>query len=139
MNSLVFYLALALIIRAMYGPKAGSIAVVIALLIAFAVGFSRIYLGYHYLSDVVGGFAAGLRVAVGGGAGVREHPEDVGRPPVGTPSNASTDMNWLAFYRVQARLFWEWRATRLALIRRAVLSYIAAVIALLISPRSRTT
>ena len=25
-----------------------------------AIGLSRIYLGYHYLSDVVGGFAAGL-------------------------------------------------------------------------------
>ena len=60
MNSLVFYLGLALIIRTMYGPRAGAIAVPIALLIAFAVGFSRIYLGYHYLSDVVGGFAAGF-------------------------------------------------------------------------------
>jgi uncharacterized membrane protein YvlD (DUF360 family) len=40
--------------------------------------------------------------------------------------------DWPAFYRDQARLFWEWRATRLALIRRAVLSYLAAVAALLI-------
>jgi undecaprenyl-diphosphatase len=60
MNSLVFYLAVALIIRAVYGQRAGSIAVPLALLIALAVGLSRIYLGYHYLSDVVGGFAAGL-------------------------------------------------------------------------------
>ncbi|HEV8403617.1 MAG TPA: phosphatase PAP2 family protein [Candidatus Limnocylindrales bacterium] len=60
MNSLVFYLSVALIIRAVYGPRAGSIAVPLALLIALAVGLSRIYLGYHYLSDVVGGFAAGL-------------------------------------------------------------------------------
>jgi undecaprenyl-diphosphatase len=60
MNSLVFYLAVALIIRAVYGQRAGAIAVPLALLIAFAVGLSRIYLGYHYLSDVVGGFAAGL-------------------------------------------------------------------------------
>ena len=60
MNSLVFYLAIALIVWARLGRRAGSLAVAVALLIAVAVGFSRIYLGYHYLSDVVGGFAAGL-------------------------------------------------------------------------------
>ena len=60
MNSLVFYLAIAMIIWARSKPPAGAIAVIVALLIAIAVGFSRIYLGYHYLSDVVGGYAAGL-------------------------------------------------------------------------------
>ena len=60
MNSLVFYLAIALIIRARYGPRLGAIAIVLALVIAIAVGLSRIYLGYHYLSDVIGGLAAGL-------------------------------------------------------------------------------
>jgi len=39
---------------------------------------------------------------------------------------------WLAFYRDQARLIWEWRATRLSLIRRALLSYLAATAAILI-------
>jgi undecaprenyl-diphosphatase len=60
MNSLVFYLAIALIIWTRAKAPAGSIAVIAALLIAISVGLSRIYLGYHYLSDVVGGFAAGL-------------------------------------------------------------------------------
>ena len=60
MNSLVFYLAIALLIWVTYGRRAGSVAVVIALLVAVAIGSSRIYLGYHYLSDVIGGFAAGL-------------------------------------------------------------------------------
>lgn len=60
MNSLVVYLALALIAWVTYGRRAGSIAVVAALGMAIAVGFSRIYLGYHYPSDVVGGLAAGL-------------------------------------------------------------------------------
>jgi undecaprenyl-diphosphatase len=60
MNSLVFYLAIALIIWARAKPPAGSIAVIAAFVIAISVGFSRIYLGYHYLSDVVGGYAAGL-------------------------------------------------------------------------------
>jgi undecaprenyl-diphosphatase len=60
MNSLVFYLAIALIIWTRAKAPAGSIAVIAALLIAISVGLSRIYLGYHYLSDVIGGFAAGL-------------------------------------------------------------------------------
>jgi uncharacterized membrane protein YvlD (DUF360 family) len=37
-----------------------------------------------------------------------------------------------AFYRDQARLYWQWRATRLALLRRVLLSWIAAGLALLI-------
>jgi membrane-associated phospholipid phosphatase len=60
MNSLVFYLAVALIVWATFGKRPGALAVALALVIAVAIGFSRIYLGYHYLSDVVGGLAAGI-------------------------------------------------------------------------------
>ena len=41
-------------------------------------------------------------------------------------------MNWLAFYRDQARLIGAWRAPRLALIRRGLLSIVATGVALLI-------
>lgn len=60
MNSLVFYLAVALIVWVTYGRRIGIVAVAVAVIISISIGFSRIYLGYHYLSDVVGGFLAGL-------------------------------------------------------------------------------
>lgn len=60
MNALVLYLAIALIVWVTAGRRVGSVAVLGALALAIAVGISRIYLGYHYLSDVVGGLAAGL-------------------------------------------------------------------------------
>ena len=36
----------------------------------------------------------------------------------------------LAFYRLQARLMWEWRPTRLAIARRAILSFLGACLVL---------
>jgi uncharacterized membrane protein YvlD (DUF360 family) len=39
----------------------------------------------------------------------------------------------VAAYRLQARLMWEWRPVRLALIRRALLSYVGACLALAIT------
>jgi uncharacterized membrane protein YvlD (DUF360 family) len=41
--------------------------------------------------------------------------------------------SWLAFYRLQARLTWEWRPTRLAILRRTVLTYLMACLALAIT------
>ena len=60
MNSLVFYLALALIAWVIWGPRVGIPATVGAILLAVLIGISRIYLGAHYFSDVVAGFIAGL-------------------------------------------------------------------------------
>jgi uncharacterized membrane protein YvlD (DUF360 family) len=39
----------------------------------------------------------------------------------------------LASYRLQARLMWEWRPTRLAIVRRAVLSYLGTCVAVAIT------
>ena len=53
-------------------------------------------------------------------------------PGIGT-TPAPGARGWLAFYRLQTRLMWEWRPTRLAILRRAVLSFLGACLALTIT------
>jgi membrane-associated phospholipid phosphatase len=60
MDSLVFLIALALVIWRILGVRPGVAAIVVASALSLVIGISRIYLGYHYLTDVVGGFAAGI-------------------------------------------------------------------------------
>jgi uncharacterized membrane protein YvlD (DUF360 family) len=52
-------------------------------------------------------------------------------PTVG--SNAPPERGWFASYRLQARLIWEWRPARFAILRRTVLSYLMACLALAIT------
>ena len=59
MNSLVFYVAIGLLVGVLWGRRAGLIAVVVAVVLALMIGTSRIYFGYHYFTDVVAGFFAG--------------------------------------------------------------------------------
>ncbi len=60
MASIVTYGLLAyLLFLALHGRWKRSALVIVALVVVLAIGFSRIYLGAHYASDVVGGFAIG--------------------------------------------------------------------------------
>lgn len=60
MNSLVLYGMLAYVIVARLHAPARKSAVLIASCFILAIGFSRVYLGVHYLSDVLAGYAAGM-------------------------------------------------------------------------------
>lgn len=59
MNGVVFYVGLALVAWSLFGPRIGRPAVIVAAILAVGIGTSRIYLGYHYFTDVVGGLLAG--------------------------------------------------------------------------------
>ena len=74
MNAVVVYGAIALILWSILGRRAGLIAILIAALLAVGVGISRIYLGYHYLTDVVGGILAGVAWLVVVGSAFRARP-----------------------------------------------------------------
>jgi len=74
MNGVVFYLALALILWSIRGRRVGLAAMAVAIVIALGVGVSRIYLGYHYLTDVVGGLLAGIALLLVVGTALRVRP-----------------------------------------------------------------
>jgi undecaprenyl-diphosphatase len=60
MNSLALFVALAVVAWHLWGRRVGVPAVIAAAALVLVIGVSRIYLGYHYLTDVVAGFAASL-------------------------------------------------------------------------------
>jgi undecaprenyl-diphosphatase len=75
MNGVVFYVSLALIAWSVFGRRVGLAATGLAAVLAFLIGISRIYLGYHYLTDVVGGWLAGIVWLMVIGAAFRARPQ----------------------------------------------------------------
>ena len=75
MNAVAFYIALALILWSVLGRRIGRVAVTFAVVLALGVGVSRIYLGYHYLTDVVGGLLAGVAWLLVVGLAFRARPK----------------------------------------------------------------
>ncbi|MFK7695787.1 phosphatase PAP2 family protein [Paenibacillus sp. HJGM_3] len=57
-----FYLFAALLMFRLphRGRAAGTLLVVVSLIVVLVVGASRLYLGVHYLTDILAGYAAGL-------------------------------------------------------------------------------
>jgi undecaprenyl-diphosphatase len=74
MNGLVFYVGLAIVLWSIFGRRAGLIALVAAIALSITVGVSRIYLGYHFFTDVVGGALAGTAWLLIVGAAFRTGP-----------------------------------------------------------------
>jgi undecaprenyl-diphosphatase len=60
MDSIVAYLGVAGVIWAVWGERAGRVAFAVAVPLVLLIGVSRVYLGLHFVSDVIGGYLAGL-------------------------------------------------------------------------------
>ena len=60
MNSVAFYLAMAVIIWSVAGRRWGAVALAGAAVLCTLIGVSRIYLGFHYFTDVFCGALAGV-------------------------------------------------------------------------------
>lgn len=92
LSSTVVYGAILLALWPVLRPAARSVAVVLTTVLVVAVGTSRLLLGVHFLSDVVGGFVLGLAWLAGSAAAFavwrderwdehrRRHRLDVDRP-----------------------------------------------------------
>ena len=74
LNAVVFYGGVALVVWSLHGRRAGLAAVAAAAVVGLAVGVSRIYLGYHFLTDVVGAMLAGIAWLLVVGAAFRARP-----------------------------------------------------------------
>ena len=59
-QSISFYAMLAVVLTIRYAPRRRLLLAIGAALVTLVVGASRLYLGVHWLTDVLGGYALGL-------------------------------------------------------------------------------
>jgi undecaprenyl-diphosphatase len=59
-QSIAFYGMLAIVLIMWYAPRHGRLFAIGAALVTLVIGASRLYLGVHWLTDVLGGYALGL-------------------------------------------------------------------------------
>jgi undecaprenyl-diphosphatase len=74
MNGVAFYVSIALILWTVFGRRVGVVSTIVAVALAIGIGVSRIYLGFHYLTDVLGGWLAGIVWLLVVGAAFRARP-----------------------------------------------------------------
>lgn len=65
MNGLVFFgILIYLIRRNCRNKKTANVLTIILLVLTFAIGFSRVFVGVHYPTDILGGWSLGLAVVM---------------------------------------------------------------------------
>ncbi|MGI8683534.1 MAG: phosphatase PAP2 family protein [Acidimicrobiales bacterium] len=82
MSSTIAYGALLLVLLPALPPRARRPAVGAAVVLVVAIGFTRLALGVHYISDVLGGYALGLAWLAASTAAFSVWRVERGRPPV---------------------------------------------------------
>jgi undecaprenyl-diphosphatase len=82
MSSTVVYGALLMVFLPVIGRRYRPVVLVGAILLVAAIGFTRLALGVHFISDVLGGFVLGLAWLAVSAAAFSTWRVERGRPPV---------------------------------------------------------
>ena len=82
MSSTVVYGALLMVFLPVIGRRYRPVVLVAAILLVAAIGFTRLALGVHFISDVLGGFVLGLAWLAASAAAFSTWRVERGRPPV---------------------------------------------------------